>query len=90
MIEQVEKQFIPQQEIITPQGVEIEQGGSAVLTDLNNQTSSQPVLGQSPSVIVSPEFEAPEPVSPDSNETTGDKWNNAIKSKELGVAPTVL
>lgn len=90
MIEQAEKQFIPPQETITPQPVEIEAGGSAVLPDLNNQTPLQPVVEQSSSVLVSPEFEAPKQVSPDSNITTGDKWNNAIKSKELGVAPIVL
>ncbi len=90
MIEQAEKQFIPQQETITPQVVEIETGGSVVSPDLNDQISLQPISEQSPSILVSPALEAPNQVSPDSNVTTGDRWNEAIKSKERGVAPKVL
>lgn len=90
MIEQAEKQFIPQQETITPQVVEIETGGSVVSPDSNDQISLQPISEQSPSILVTPAFEAPNQVLLDSNVTTGDRWNEAIKNKERGVAPKVL
>jgi len=92
MTEQIEKQFIPTQETgtLTLQAVETREGGSPISTDLNIGTPSQLVLQQSQSVIVSPEFKAQQQVSPDSNITTGDRWNDAIQSKQPGVAPKVL
>lgn len=88
MIEQVEKQFTPI-EAFPVESPEVGTQENTFSVDTNKQSSLQSVEVQTP-VQSAQEHVSVQSASPDRIVTTGDRWNETIKNKKLGVAPLVL
>ncbi|NLE30883.1 hypothetical protein GX618_01245 [Candidatus Dojkabacteria bacterium] len=86
-----ESQLIPSAEIVPQIGtVETEVGGIAVQADLPITSEPKQDFIPTSNIHISEEFQATQPIAPDTTLTDGDMWKEVISQKEPGIPPKVL